>query len=115
MAPRERLSPEEAQRRNHECRERYRETHADEIKQARRLDYLANAEERRAKKRQLYHAHIDRLVEAGVYTKLSAGRKRLYTPEEAVEVAKRQRRESYERRKERINAGLALLAQTELA
>ena len=33
---------------------------------------------------------------------LPPGRKRLYTPEEAIQVAKAQRRESYLRRQERI-------------
>ena len=54
---------------------------------------------------------MDRLVEAGLYTPLKPGRKRLYTPEEAVEVAKRQRQESYLRRQERLNAAKALLEQ----
>ena len=38
---------------------------------------------------------IAKLVEAGVLEVVKRGRKRLYTPEEAYEVAKRQRRESY--------------------
>ena len=65
------------------------------------------------KRQEEYHATIDRLVEAGLYTPLKPGRKRLYTPEEAVEVAKRQRQESYLRRHERLNAAKALLAQGE--
>jgi len=43
--------------------------------------------------------------------KLSPGRKRLYTPEEALEAAKRQRRECYHRFKARVDAANAILAQ----
>ena len=49
---------------------------------------------------------MDALVEAG-FEKLPPGRKRLYTPEEALEVAKAQRKESYLRRQERIQAARA--------
>ena len=56
---------------------------------------------------------IAKLVEAGVFVKLTPGRKRLYTPEEAHAVAKKPRQESYYRRKERIKTARALLAQTE--
>ena len=54
---------------------------------------------------------IAKLVEAGVLEVVKLGRKRLYTPEEAFEVAKRQRRESYLRRKSRLDAAKALLVQ----
>ena len=107
---REKLSPEEAERRKRECRQRY-ETHREELLEKQRQARLADPEAYRAKRREQYHAAIDKLVEAGVYTPMKAGRKRLYTPEEAVEVAKRQRRECYLRRQERLNAGRALLAQ----
>ena len=72
---------------------------------------MADPETYRAKKREQYHATIDKLVEAGVYTPMKPGRKRLYTPEEAAEVAKRQRQESYLRRQERLNAAKTLLEQ----
>ena len=63
----------------------------------------------KAKRRERYHASINKLIEAGVYTPLKPGRKRLYTPEEALEVAKQQRKESNLRRQERLNASKALL------
>ena len=70
-----------------------------------------NPEAMRAKRREQYHASIDKLIEAGVYTPLKPGRKRLYSPEEALEVAKKQRKESYMRRQERLNASRAMLVQ----
>ena len=105
-----RLSPEEAKRRNVESKERYRKAHQDEIREKRRL---ATTDEKRAKVRDNVREQIAKLVEAGVFEKLTPGRKRLYTPEEALEVAKRQRQESYHRRKERIEAAEALLVQAE--
>jgi hypothetical protein len=105
-----RLSPEEAKRRNVESKERYRKAHQDEIREKRRL---ATTDEKRAKVRDNVREKIAKLVEAGVFEKLTPGRKRLYTPEEALEVAKRQRLESYHRRKERIEAAEALLVQAE--
>ena len=63
----------------------------------------------KAKRRERYHASINKLIEAGVYTPLKPGRKRLYSPEEALEVAKQQRKESNLRRQERLNASKALL------
>ena len=54
---------------------------------------------------------IERPVEAGLFVKGLHGRKRIYTPEEAYEVAKRQRRESYHRFKARLDAAKALLVQ----
>ena len=109
--PREKLDREEAERRNRECRRRYNEAHREELLEKQRIARMADPETYRAKKREQYHATIDKLVEAGVYTPMKPGRKRLYTPEEAVEVAKRQRQESYQRRKERIEAARALLVQ----
>jgi hypothetical protein len=109
--PREKLDREEAERRNRECRRRYNETHRAELLEKQRLARMADPEAYRAKKREDYHATIDKLIEAGVYTPLKPGRKRLYTPEEAAEVAKRQRQESYLRRQERLNVAKALLAQ----
>ena len=53
---------------------------------------------------------MNKLIETGVFTPMKPGRKRLYTPEEAAEVAKRQRRESYARRQERLATSRALLA-----
>ena len=105
-----RLSPEEAKRRNVESKERYRKAHEDEIREKRRL---ATTDEKRAKVRDNVRDKISKLVAAGVSEKLTPGRKRLYTPEEALEVAKRQRQESYHRRKERIEAAEALLVQAE--
>jgi hypothetical protein len=57
---------------------------------------------------------IEKLVEAGLLVKLSPGRKRLYTPEEALEAAKKQRRECYHRFKARLDAAAAVLAQAEV-
>ena len=54
---------------------------------------------------------IAKLVEAGVLEMMPCGRPRLYTPEEAFKVAKRQRQESYLRRKSRLDAAKALLVQ----
>jgi len=84
---RERLDPEEAQRRIRECRRRWHEAHKDELAERRRAD----AELYNAKRREQYHAKMNELIESGVFTPMKPGRKRLYTPEEAVEVAKRQR------------------------
>ena len=107
--PREKLDREEAERRNRECRRRYHEAHREEILEKQRLARMADAEAFRAKRREQYHAPVQRLVEAGLYTPEKPGRKRLYTPEEAVEVAKKQRQESYLRRRDRIKAALQLL------
>ena len=109
---REKLPSEEAARRNRECRRRYAETHRAEIREKERLARLADPETYRAKRREAYHAAMARLVEAG-FEQIKPGRKRLYTPEEAVEVAKRQRHESYVRRQERLAASRALLVQGE--
>ena len=108
---RERLDPEEAQRRNRACRQRYNEAHKAELAEKQRAIRMADPEAYRNKKREAYRASIAKLVDAGVYEPRRPGRKRLYTPEEAVEVVKRQRLESYVGRKERINAARALLAQ----
>ena len=108
---REKLSPEEAERRNRECRKRYAEEHRAEIREKQRLARMADPEAYKAKKRERYQANIAKLVEAGVYEPLAPGRKRLHTPEEAIEVAKRQRQESYLRRQERLTAARALLDQ----
>ena len=110
---REKLDHKEAERRNRECRKRYAENHREEIREKERQKRMADPEVHRAKRREQYHAAMDKLVEAGLYENLRPGRKRLYTPEEAAEVAKRHRHESYLRRQERLNAGRALLAQVE--
>ena len=108
---RERLSPEEAQQRIRDSKKRYQVAHAEELREKRRM---SNTDELRTKRRETYRTTIATLVESGVLDKLSLGRKRLYTPEEAVEVAKRQRMESYARRKERIDAARVLLAQAQV-
>ena len=100
---RERLSSDEAKRRIRACQQRYRETHREEIVEKQRQARLADPEAYRARRRQAYHRAMDALEQAG-FEKLPPGRKRLYTPEEAAEVAKRQRKESYLRRQERIQA-----------
>lgn len=110
---RERLPIEEAQRRNRESHRRYNEAHKEELREKQRVARMADPEAYRAKRREQYHATMDKLVEAGVYMPMKPGRKRLYTPEEALEVAKRQRHECYVRRQERVNASKALLAQAE--
>ena len=109
MAP-ARLSPEEASQRTRDSKRRYQVEHADELREKRRL---ATTDEMRAKLRGERQEKIAKLVEAGLLVKLPPGRKRLYTPEEALEVAKRQRQESYRRYKERIDAAAALLVQAE--
>ena len=109
MAP-ARLSPEEALQRKRDSKRRYQEEHADEIREKRRL---AVNDEMRAKWRDDRREKIEKLVEAGLLVKLSPGRKRLYTPEEAKDVAKRQRRECYQRFKTRLDAAEALLDQAE--
>ena len=102
------MSAEEAAQRMRESRKRYREAHKDEIAEMRRA---SNTDEKRAKRREDTRVRIAKLVEAGVYVPLKPGRPRLYEPQEALEVAKRQRRESYARRKERLDAAKALLIQ----
>ena len=102
------MSAEESAQRMRESRKRYREAHKDEIAEMRRA---SNTDEKTAKRREETRARIAKLVEAGVYVPLKPGRPRLYEPQEALEVAKRQRRESYARRKERLDAAKALLIQ----
>ena len=94
--------------RKRDSKRRYQEEHADEIREKRRL---AVNDEMRAKWRDDRREKIEKLVEAGLLVKLSPGRKRLYTPEEAKDVAKRQRRECYQRFKARLDAAAALLDQ----
>ena len=107
MAP-ARLSPEEALQRKRESKRRYQIEHADELREKRRM---AVTDETRAKWREDRRVKIERLVEAGLLEKLRPGRKRIYTPEEALEAAKRQRRECYHRFKARVDAATAVLAQ----
>ena len=107
MAP-ARLSPEEALQRKRDSKRRYQIEHADELREKRRM---AVTDETRAKWREDRRVKIERLVEAGLLEKLSPGRKRIYTPEEALEAARRQRRECYHRFKARVDAANAVLAQ----
>ena len=109
---REKLDPEEAQRRNRECRRKYYETHKDELREKQRVKRMADPEYKQTR-REAYHEEIKRLVEAGVYAPLKRGRKPLCTPEEATEVARGQRRESNLRRRERLEAGRAMLVDLE--
>jgi predicted transcriptional regulator len=109
---REKLAPEEAERRNKECRRRYYETHKAQIAEKQRMKRAGNPEYQKSR-REAYHKSINKLVEAGLYTPLKRGRKRLYTHEEAAEVAKKQRYESNVRRRERLRAGLSMLAEVE--
>ena len=102
------MSAGETAQRMRESRKRYREEHKDEIAEMRRA---SNTDEKRTRRREETRAHIAKLVEAGVYVPLKPGRPRLYEPEQALEIAKRQRRESYARRKERLDAAKALLVQ----
>jgi len=110
MAP-ARLSPEEALQRKRDSKRRYQAEHAEELREKRRM---AVTDEMRAKWREDRREKIAKLVEAGLLEKLSPGRKRLYTPEEALEAAKRQRRECYHRFKARVDAANAILAQGEV-
>ena len=109
--PRVLLDREEAERRNKECRRRYNELHREELLEKQRIARMADPEAYRARRRELYHATVNKLINAGLYTPDKPGRKRLYTPEEALEVAKRQRKESYLKRQERVNAAKLLLEQ----
>ena len=95
------LSPEEARQRIRECQRRYREAHREEIREKQKEARMADPEAYRARRRAAYHRSMDALVQNG-FEKLPPGRKRFYTPEEAIQVAKAQRRESYLRRQERI-------------
>ena len=94
--------------RKRDSKRRYQIEHADELREKRRM---AVTDETRAKWREDRRVKIERLVEAGLLEKLSPGRKRIYTPEEALEAAKRQRRECYHRFKARVDAATAVLAQ----
>ena len=96
--------------RKRDSKRRYQIEHADELREKRRM---AVTDETRAKWREDRRVKIERLVEAGLLEKLSPGRKRIYTPEEALEAAKRQRRECYHRFKARVDAANAILAQAE--
>ena len=109
---RDKLDPEEAARRNRECRKRYYEAHKAELAEKQRVKRVGNSEFLKSR-REEYHENIKKLVEAGVYTPLKRGRKRLYTPEEAVEVARKQRYESNVRRRERLEASRAMLVDME--
>ena len=105
--PRVQHTEEFIKERNRANQQRYREKHAEELKERRatRGDTMKKRESRRAQ--------VSLLIEAGVFEKLKPGRKRLYTPEEALEVAKKQRPESWKRLQERLHAAKALLAQRE--
>ena len=107
VARRGALSPEEARQRIRDCQRRYRETHREEIREKQREARMADPEAYRARRREAYHRNVNKLVENG-FEKLPPGRKRLYTPEEAVLVAKAQRFQSYLRRQERIRAAQAV-------
>ena len=111
---RDKLDPEEAARRNRECRKRYYEVHKTELAEKQRVKRVGNAEFLKSR-REEHHENIKKLVEAGVYSPLKRGRKRLYTPEEAVEVARKQRYESNLRRRERLRAGQLMLESAEMA
>ena len=100
------LSPEKAKQRIRDCQRRYRETHREEIREKQKEARLADPEAYRARRRAAYHRSMDSLVQNG-FEKLPPGRKRLHTPEEAVQVAKAQRFQSYLRRQERIQAARA--------
>jgi hypothetical protein len=106
VARRSALSPEEAKQRIRECQRRYREAHREEIREKQKEARLADPEAYRDRRRAAYHRSMDALVKAG-FEKLPPGRKRLYTPEQAVQVAKAQRFQSYLRRQERIGAAKA--------
>ena len=101
-------SDEFIKERNRANQQRSREKHAEELKERRmtRGDSMKKRESRRAQ--------VSMLIEAGVFEKLKPGRKRLYTPEEALEVAKKQRTESWKRLQDRLHAAKALLAQREV-
>ena len=97
------LSPEEARQRIRLCQRRYREAHRESIAEKQKEARLADPEAYRARRRDAYHRRMDTLVQNG-FDNLPPGIKRLYTPEEAIQVAKAQRKESYLRRQNRSQA-----------
>ena len=104
------MSVDELRERNREAQRRYREKHSEQLMEKR----VAYGDVANFKRREERRASLAKLVEAGVFVPMTAGRKRLYTAEESLEVAKRQRRESYIRRQERLSAARTLLAQREV-
>ena len=104
------LSVDELRERNREAQRRYRDKHSEQLMEKR----IACGDVANFKRREERRASLAKLVEAGVFVPMTAGRKRLYTAEESLEVAKRQRKESYIRRQERLSAARTLLAQREV-
>ena len=114
LESRVRLSKEEAERRNRECKKRYYEKNKDLLREKARAVREANPEYNTQRKEK-YQETIQHLINAGIYQAAKRGRKPLYeTPEEAHEIKKQQMRVSYARRKERISEAMATLAQMKL-
>ena len=82
------LSVDELRERNLEAQRRYREKHSEQLMEKR----MACGGVANFKRREERRTSLAKLVEAGVFVPMTAGRKRLYTAEESIEVAKRQRR-----------------------
>ena len=111
LESRVRLSKEEAERRNRECKKRYYEKNKELLREKARAAREADPEYNTQRKEK-YKETIQELIDAGVY---KPGRKPLYeTPEEAHEMKKQQMRASYARRQERLSEAMTTLAQMKL-
>ena len=103
------LPPEEAERRNRECKRRYYERNKDLLREKARATRKANPEYNTIRKNK-YRAKIQELIDEGLYRPAKRGRKPLYsTPEEALEAKRMQTRASYARRTWILTQAKALL------
>ena len=100
------LSPEEAERRNRECKKRYYEKNKEKLREKSRALRLADPDYNRKRKEQ-YRKKMDLLIEKGLFQPAKRGRKRIYeTPEEAMAVKKEQMKISRTLRAWRMAAAL---------
>lgn len=103
------MPPEEAKRRNQECKKRYYENNKELLREKAKAARAADPEYS-LKRRASYRRRIDRLIEEGVFEPAKRGRKPIYTtPEEAREAKKEQMKLSRARRAERLNVALHAL------
>ena len=103
------LSPEEAERRNRECKKRYYEKNKQKLQEKSRALRLADPDYNR-KRKEKYRNQMALLIEEGLFQPAKRGRKRIYeTPEEATVVKKEQMKISRARRAERMAAALKAL------
>ena len=73
-------------------------------------DIVIDIPDKQRSRRDLYTRRRRELVDAGILPDRKAGRPRIYEQEEAVRVAREQRRQSYLRTAEHIRTQLALRA-----